>query len=56
MVQKGLSIPRDKRAAFCRRNHIRKLFLFGSVLRQDFGQESELQHTPDSTEVQYEIR
>ncbi len=29
-------------AAFCRRHHIRKLALFGSVLRDDFGPESDV--------------
>ena len=29
-------------AAFCERNHIRKLSLFGSVLRDDFGPESDI--------------
>jgi predicted nucleotidyltransferase len=41
-------------ADFCQKHHIRKLALFGSVLRDDFGQESdvdvlvefELGHTP----------
>lgn len=27
---------------FCRRNHIRKLAFFGSVLREDFGPESDI--------------
>lgn len=31
-----ISIDREKIAEFCRRNHIRKLALFGSVLRKDF--------------------
>jgi predicted nucleotidyltransferase len=31
-----ISIDRKKIAEFCRRNHIRKLALFGSVLRKDF--------------------
>jgi len=34
MVQ--LQIPQDKLAGFCRRHRIRKLALFGSVLREDF--------------------
>lgn len=34
--------PRDQIADFCRRNHIRKLSLFGSVLRDDFGPESDV--------------
>jgi predicted nucleotidyltransferase len=29
-------------AAFCRRHHIRRLALFGSVLRDDFGPESDV--------------
>ena len=31
-----IEIPRDRIADFCRRNHIRRLALFGSVLRDDF--------------------
>ncbi len=32
----------DKLADFCRRNHIRRLSLFGSALRDDFGPESDV--------------
>ena len=32
----------DRIADFCRRNHIRRLALFGSVLRDDFGPESDV--------------
>ncbi len=32
----------DKIADFCRRHHIRRLSLFGSVLRDDFGPESDV--------------
>ena len=37
-------IPIDGRklAEFCRRNHIRKLSLFGSVMRDDFRPESDV--------------
>ena len=35
-------MPKDKIAEFCRRHHIRKLALFGSVLRDDFGPGSDL--------------
>jgi len=35
-----IDMPRDKVADFCRRHHIRRLAFFGSVLRDDF--------TPDS--------
>lgn len=37
-----LAIDRAKVAEFCRRHHIRKLALFGSVLRDDFGPESDV--------------
>jgi predicted nucleotidyltransferase len=37
-----IEIPQDKIADFCRRHHIRKLSLFGSVLRDDFGPESDI--------------
>jgi len=31
-----IEVPRDKLADFCRRNNVRKLAFFGSVLRSDF--------------------
>lgn len=34
-------IDQERLAAFCHRHHIRKLSLFGSVLRDDFGLESD---------------
>ena len=37
-----LALPKDIIAQFCRRNHIRKLALFGSVLHDDFGPESDI--------------
>ena len=37
-----LPISRDKIAAFCEKNEIRKFSLFGSVLRDDFGPESDV--------------
>jgi len=42
MDNKNVRIPSDKLAAFCRRNHIRKLSLFGSVLRADFNPDSDV--------------
>jgi hypothetical protein len=33
---------RARVAEFCRRNHIRRLALFGSVLREDFGPDSDI--------------
>lgn len=43
MVQnRHIDVPAERIAAFCRRHHIRKLALFGSVLRDDFGPDSDL--------------
>jgi hypothetical protein len=38
----AIPVPGDAIAAFCRRHHIRKMALFGSVLRSDFGPESDV--------------
>jgi uncharacterized protein len=35
-------ISKSEIAAFCRRHHIRKLSLFGSLLRDDFGLKSDV--------------
>ncbi len=37
-----IPIDRDRIAAFCKQNRIRKLALFGSVLRSDFGADSDI--------------
>lgn len=37
-----IAISTDKIAAFCRRHHIRKFSLFGSVLRDDFSRDSDI--------------
>jgi predicted nucleotidyltransferase len=37
-----LSLAHEEIAEFCRRNHIRRLSLFGSVLRDDFGADSDV--------------
>ncbi len=42
MKQQNIQIPRDQIADFCRRHHIRKLAFFGSVLRDDFRQDSDI--------------
>jgi predicted nucleotidyltransferase len=50
-----ISIANESIAAFCARHHIRRLALFGSVLRDDFDQDSDVDvivefepgHTPD---------
>ena len=39
---KKIRIPKERIAEFCRRNHIRRLSLFGSVLRDDFTSESDV--------------
>jgi predicted nucleotidyltransferase len=38
----SLAIPEGQLAALCRRYHVRRLSLFGSVLRDDFGPESDI--------------
>ena len=42
MGRAKIEIPRDRVAAFCQRNHIRKLALFGSILRDDFRPQSDI--------------
>jgi predicted nucleotidyltransferase len=37
-----IKIPKQKLAEFCRRHHIRKLSFFGSVLRDDFRPDSDI--------------
>ncbi len=51
----SIQIPNEKLEAFCQRHHIRRLALFGSALREDFGPESDVDvlvefepgHVPD---------
>ncbi|MBN2132117.1 MAG: nucleotidyltransferase family protein [Sedimentisphaerales bacterium] len=42
MVSRNIDIPRDRIEGFCRRWKIREFSLFGSVLREDFGPESDV--------------
>lgn len=42
MGKARINIPHKELAAFCRQNHIIKLALFGSVLRNDFTPESDV--------------
>lgn len=42
MINQQLALPIDEIIAFCERNPIRKLSLFGSVLRDDFGPDSDV--------------
>jgi predicted nucleotidyltransferase len=37
-----ISLDQDKLAGFCRKHHIRKLAFFGSVLRDDFRPDSDV--------------
>ena len=37
-----IDLPEDKIKEFCQRHRIRNLSLFGSVLREDFGPESDI--------------
>jgi predicted nucleotidyltransferase len=41
-MTKNITLSKEKIEEFCRRNLIRKLALFGSVLRDDFGPESDI--------------
>jgi uncharacterized protein len=42
MSRARIALPREQIADFCRRHHIRRLALFGSVLRDDFTPESDV--------------
>jgi predicted nucleotidyltransferase len=56
---RGLKISRDKIAEFCRRWKITELALFGSVLRDDFRPDSDIDvlvtFAPDSTRRFYDL-
>jgi hypothetical protein len=38
----GIDMPQERIAAFCRKHRIRRLALFGSILRDDFTPESDI--------------
>jgi predicted nucleotidyltransferase len=42
LLEDRISVPQLQIEAFCRRNHIRKLSIFGSVLRDDYRPESDI--------------
>ena len=42
MTRARIEIPHAEIDAFCRKHHIRRLALFGSVLRDDFTDESDI--------------
>jgi len=56
---RGLKISRDKIAEFCRRWKVTELALFGSVLRDDFRPDSDIDvlvtFAPDSTRRFYDL-
>lgn len=41
-MAENVVVPKDQIADFCRRHHIRRLSLFGSVIRDDFGPDSDV--------------
>ena len=51
-IRDRLDIPMDELAALCRRYHVRELALFGSVLRDDFRDDSDIdvlvEYSPDA--------
>jgi predicted nucleotidyltransferase len=42
MTHARIAVDRKRLAAFCRRHHVRRLALFGSVLRDDFRPDSDV--------------
>ena len=42
MLNPQVALPREELAAFCRKNGIVRLAVFGSALRDDFGPESDI--------------
>lgn len=42
IAEPRIQIPHDQIEAFCRRHNVARLSLFGSVLRDDFGPESDV--------------
>ncbi|MEE8138745.1 MAG: nucleotidyltransferase family protein [Thermoanaerobaculia bacterium] len=42
MTEPRIQVPQDELARFCRAHHIKKLSLFGSILREDFDAESDV--------------
>ncbi len=42
MAEPRITIPQERIADFCRRWKVKELALFGSVLREDFGPESDI--------------
>lgn len=38
----GIKIPKKQLESYCKKNHIKKLALFGSFLREDFSSDSDI--------------
>ena len=59
MKYHGIEFERDKIAAFCRRNRLNRLSLFGSILRDDFGPDSDIdllvEFAPDARVSLFEL-
>ncbi len=53
MVSRNIDVPMERIAEFCRKWKVRRFSLFGSVLREDFGPDSDVDvlvsFQPDST-------
>lgn len=53
MVYHGIQVSENAIADFCRRNHIQRLALYGSILTNDFGPDSDVdmlfEFQPDKT-------
>ena len=53
MPRHEIGISREQIAEFCRRYHVRRFMLFGSVLREDYGPDSDVdvlvEFEPDHT-------
>ncbi|HOV49494.1 MAG TPA: nucleotidyltransferase family protein [bacterium] len=41
-MKPGIEFPKERIAEFCRRNHIRRLSVFGSALSEDFRPDSDI--------------
>ena len=54
-MNRSLIIPKDRIADFCRRYHIRRLAVFGSALRDDFGPDSDVDVLVDVVLVDVEV-
>jgi predicted nucleotidyltransferase len=42
MIRHGIELQSDRMRDFCRRHGVSQLFVFGSILRDDFGPESDV--------------